>query len=100
MTPEALWVVKAAFELQRIVDETGPRAAPDWTIADAATGEVWIGGYDTEGNWVPPTREEHAKALAREYCRGPGDQARATEEQRNPRGFPLREKRRDTGAGL
>lgn len=95
MTPEALEsTIQAAFELQRIVDETGPRAAPDWAIADAATGEVWIGGYDAEGNWVPPIQAEQAEALAREYCRGRDDQAREAEEQRSPRGFPPREKRR------
>ncbi len=101
VTSEALEsAIQAAFELQRIVDETCPRRAPGWAISDAATGEVWIGGYDAQGNWVPPTREGQAETLAREYCRGRDDQARATEEQRNPRGFPPREKHRDTGAGL
>ncbi len=101
VTPAELQsAIQAAFELQRIIDDTGPRAAPDWAIADAATGEVWIGGYDAEGNWVPPTQEEQAEAMASEYCRGRDDQARAAEEQRNPRGFPPREKHRDTGAGL
>ena len=101
MTPEGLEsTIQAAFELQRIVDETGPRRAPGWALADAATAEVWIGGYDAEGNWVPPTREEHAQALAREYCRGRDDQARAAEEQRNPQGFPPREKQGGTGVGL
>ena len=101
LTPAELEsAIQAAFELQRLVDATGPRCAPEWAIVDAATGEVWIGSYDTQGNWVPPTRAEQAETLAREYCRGRDDQARAAEEQRNPRGFPSREKRRDTGAGL